>query len=461
MAETRRGPTVGAMRQLLALAVLALAVAAAGCGGSHRGTPVVVDTDLSTDDAVALLYLADNPRVDVGAVTVSGTGLVHCPDGARIALDLLALAGRHDVPVACGSSVPLGGANAVPDGWRQAADGVFGLTLPRSSANPDASAVALLRRTGPGSTVVELAPMTNLAEAFRADPGLADKVQRVVAMGGAVGVPGNVAEQPVAETNVWLDPAAARVVARSGVPLTLVPLDATNGVPITAYFAQALARHHYATPEATFVWELMQSAGLDRGGQYFWDPLAASVVVDRSLVRTVDRRLEIADDGRTVVTPGGPTAVALAADRTRFERQLLSTLLHGKTVAIPPARPDATVTLTAAGCRYQGAKDLTAGPLVLDTVNRTSTPFAWAIGHLDGRHTLADLRRYAARLKGPVTPPAWFTADAGGGPVPPHARTTWRAAASLSPTGSAIFVCATQSPTRVWLAAELPVFGTT
>lgn len=447
------------MRSCLALAIVSLALLTAGCGSHRASTPVVVDTDLSTDDTIALLYLAGNPRVDVRAVTVSGTGLVHCPAGARIALDLLALAGRPEVPVACGSGEPLAGANAVPDSWRQAADGLFGLKLPPSSAAAEPSAVDLLRRTLPGATVVELAPMTNLAETFRADPGLSRKVRRVVAMGGAVAVPGNVAEQPGAETNVWLDPAAARVVARSAAPLTLVPLDATNGVPVGPSFADALARSHYVTPEATFAWELVQATGMDRGGQYFWDPLAASVALDPAVVRTVERRLEVADDGRTVATAPGTTAVALSADRPRFERQLLSTLLHGAPVAIPPDRADATLTLTAAGCRYSGATKLTAGPLVLETVNRTPTPFAWAIGHVDGTHTVADLRRYAAKLKGQVTAPSWFVGDAGGQPVPPHARIPWRASVSLSPSGTAVVVCATLSPARAWLAAELPVFG--
>ena len=448
------------MRSCLALAIVALALLAAGCGEQRTTTAVVIDTDLSTDDTIALLYLADDPRVDVRAVTVSGTGLVHCPAGARIALDLLALAGRGDVPVACGSSVPLAGANAVPDSWRQAADGLFGLTLPVSPAKPEASAVGLLRRTLPGATVVELAPMTNLAEAFRADPGLAGQVRRVVAMGGAVAVPGNVAEQPAAETNIWLDPEAARAVMRSVVPLTLVPLDATNGVPVTPAFAGALARSHWATPEATFAWELISATGMDRGGQYFWDPLAATAVVDPAVVRTVERHVEVAGDGDTVASAGGTTAVAVSADRPRFERQLLSTLLHGEPAAIPPDRPDATLTLTAAGCRYSGASKLTAGPLVLETVNRTSAPFAWAIGHVDGTHTVADLRRYAARLKGQVTAPSWLVSDAGGQPVPPHARIPWRASVSLSPSGTAVVVCATLSPARAWLAAEVPVFGT-
>lgn len=76
------------MRRVVVLSA-ALLLGVAGCGGTRSArVPVVVDTDLSTDDAIALLYLLESPRVDVRAVTVPGTGLVHCPaipsDPARL-----------------------------------------------------------------------------------------------------------------------------------------------------------------------------------------------------------------------------------------------------------------------------------------------------------------------------------------------------------------------------------------
>lgn len=120
---------------------------------------------------------------------------MHCPDGARIALELLAVAGRPDVRVACGAGHPLQGLNAVPTEWRGAADGLFGVTLPpaRRDAEPDAVALleSAIEEAPRAPTVLELAPMTNLASAVRSQPGLARRLERVVAMGGAVDVPGN------------------------------------------------------------------------------------------------------------------------------------------------------------------------------------------------------------------------------------------------------------------------------
>ena len=66
----------------LTLAALVVALATVGCGsGGTSRMSLVVDTDLSSDDVLALLYLAQDPGVDLRAVTVSGTGLVHCPGG--------------------------------------------------------------------------------------------------------------------------------------------------------------------------------------------------------------------------------------------------------------------------------------------------------------------------------------------------------------------------------------------
>ncbi len=449
------------MRRVVAFLLL---LVVAGCGGTRAARmPVIVDTDLSNDDVIALLYLAQDTHVDLRAVAVAGTGLVHCPAGAQNTRRLLAVIGRSDIPVACGRSEPLRGANAVPDEWRTAADGLFGLTLPPAPHAAGDGAAALLRdaiETSPSRpTIIELAPMTNLAEAFLARPGLRQKVRRVVAMGGAVTVPGNAPDNPAAEVNMWVDPAAARVVARSGVPLTLVPLDATNSVPVTTYFGQALKQYHYATSAATLAWDLVEATGMDRGGSYFWDPLAAATAVIPSLARySTEKMLEVADDGRTIVSRGGGARIATGADRVRFEHELLSVLLGGRAFAIPPDTPDATLTFTGSGCRYSGKPSLTAGSVVVDAVNRSAQTFGWAVGRLDGTHTLADLKRYVAGLGARIEPPPWFTVDASV-TVPPRSRGTWTITAQLSTTGSTIFLCLEQTPLRVWFPTVVPVYG--
>jgi inosine-uridine nucleoside N-ribohydrolase len=324
------------LRAVLAAAVgIALLAVVAGCGGSPRAAPVplIVDTDLSSDDLIALAALARDPDVRLQAVAVSGTGLVECPNGARIAASLLSAVGQPHVPVACGRTLPLALSHTVPPDWRAAANDMFGLELP-PGAPPAGSAVSLLQRTidgsGPPPTVLELAPMTNLGELLRQRPQVAEKIHEIVAMGGAVSVPGNAPENDIAETNLWLDPAAAKGVLESGAPVRLVPLDATNDVPVTTSFTERLERRH-ETPAAKIVWELIRGTGMDQGGQYFWDPLAALAVAHPELVSTSALRLAVdtsgAKSGRTAIADGGAEArVAVHADRAAFERMLLDLL---------------------------------------------------------------------------------------------------------------------------------------
>ncbi len=134
-------------------------------------TPVVVDTDLSFDDILALAYLLRSPEVDVRAVTVTGTGLVHCLPGLQVMAQLLTTLGRSDVPVSCGRDEPLAGDHAFPAEWRETADDAYGLALETASvSNPSETAPELLLSVADSSsdpiTVVALGPLTNLADAL-------------------------------------------------------------------------------------------------------------------------------------------------------------------------------------------------------------------------------------------------------------------------------------------------------
>ena len=135
-------------------------------------------------------------------------------------------------------------------------------------------------------TIVALGPLTNLAEALLATPSLADKIARIVIMGGTLRVAGNIREvnprieNSFAEWNIFCDPYAADVVFQSGAPITLVPLDATNQAPLSDAFVQRLASGP-ATPASQFVLRAIRRIQPMLRGQmfYLWDPLAAVVAV--------------------------------------------------------------------------------------------------------------------------------------------------------------------------------------
>jgi inosine-uridine nucleoside N-ribohydrolase len=389
---------------------------------------VVVDTDMGPDDALALLYLVSRRDLDVRAVAVSGTGLARCPDGARRALELLAAADRPDIPVACGRDHPLAGFNAFPPEWRDPADAFFGVMLPPVSNRPDPrGAVALLKDAIAASPrqveLVALGPLTDVAELLRERP---ERLAGIHAMAGSVDAPGNIGKgHEGAEYNLWIDPVAADEVLRSGVPVTLVPLDATNAVPATVFFALGLQRYHYATPAASLAWELMDVNRMHAGGRYFWDPLAAAALATPEVVRFGNRRLRATREGRLVNDRSRPAVrVAVGADRARFERELLGTLIGGARFEIPAAEVGAAITCETAGCTYTGPTEVpAAGEGAFDTINRSSTEITHVLGRLGDDRGVDDLRR-AVRPGRPFDPPLWFSPVATG-TTPPHSTMTW------------------------------------
>jgi inosine-uridine nucleoside N-ribohydrolase len=424
----------------LAAVLAAVVLVGAGCGGRTAATPVVVDTDMSTDDIVALLYAASSPKLDLKAVTVSGTGLTTCPAGARHALQLLAVAGRADVPVACGRAEPLAGANQFPVEWRSRADAFFGLELPPVARKARGTATDLLAGVIGHTkhvTLLSLAPLTDTADLLRAHPALGRRLTRIVAMGGALDVPGNVGSgHERAEYNVWIDPVAAQRVLASDVPVTIVPLDATNDVPVTVFFSEALRRYHYATPAATAAWELFQQTpAVWTGGQYFWDPLAAAAVTRPQFLGYARQRVRVdVSSGRLAASPAGPAVdVATSAQRPAFERELLRTLLGGAPFAIAQnvARP--ALVFDGASCRYQGPAAGQAGTVTFDTVDRSAIAFAYrVVDRSNGLPGTTELR----------------------GETPPHGRLTW--VGFLSP-GTKSISCSAGSHTT--LAGTITLAG--
>ena len=153
-------------------------------------TPVVLDGDFGPDDMMALFYLLQRPDLDVLAVTVSGTGLVHCPQGAANAAAILSHLGRADIPVACGPDEPTAGGNAFPEEWRAGSDELAtSLGVEPYIGHVDTDAVGLLTETigGAGQPVrlLVLGPMTNIALALDASPDLVDDIADITTMAGA------------------------------------------------------------------------------------------------------------------------------------------------------------------------------------------------------------------------------------------------------------------------------------
>ena len=232
--------------------------------------PVIVDDDGSPDGMVALSYVLQNPQLQVEAITVV-QGEATPEIFAQNTVQMLTRLNKTDIPVAAGRPTPLQGDNAFPDLWRADSDNFFGVSLPEAEAAPlSISAPELIIQTIKESpqpiTILATGPLTNIAEAFRQDPSIAENIAAIHVMGGAVYVGGNLYESPtpidneVAEWNIWVDPLAAQEVfvetLELGVPLYLSPLDATNQIPFTA--TDAAAWRTAGTPEAILAADLME-----------------------------------------------------------------------------------------------------------------------------------------------------------------------------------------------------------
>ena len=303
--------------------------------------PVILDVDMAHEDIFSALFLLSHPNVDLRAITVSGTGEAHCGPGVENALGLVAVSGHEDIPVACGRETPLAGTHEFPADWRQAADDAYGVSIPTGGAASHLSAsdlmIDIIQNAEEPITIVAVGPLTNIAEAIRKEAGLSANIEEIYIMGGAVKVEGNVGNSGVgiqnehAEWNIYIDPTAANIVLNSGIPIILVPLDATKDVPVTRNFYRVFEKS-LDTPSANLVYEMLTAnlGFVDSGGFQFWDSLTAAIFTDQSIATFEDMELEVVEvegpeSGRTVTTTSGSKIkVAISADRKTFEQTLLT-----------------------------------------------------------------------------------------------------------------------------------------
>jgi pyrimidine-specific ribonucleoside hydrolase len=261
----------------------------------------------------------------------------------RNARGLLALAGYEQIPVACGRETPFDGGHAFPDEWRTGVDNMLGLTLPAPPSpvtDPRQDAPQLLASIadahGGNLALITLGPLTNIADALQIDPSLGTNLANFYVMGGAVSVPGNVqltdGNMSAAEWNLYADPHAAALVFQTDMPITLVPLDATNNIPLTTSYLKQLEANHQ-TPVADFVYRLLHENQFlfEPGAYYLWDTLAAVLFTDPSLSTFREERLQIIEDGiesgRTVKAPNGASIrIPSSVDATRFQHLFLDVL---------------------------------------------------------------------------------------------------------------------------------------
>jgi purine nucleosidase len=251
--------------------------------------PFLIDTDVASDDAVALIMALRNPQVEVSAITTVA-GNVGVEQATRNALYTAELCGSR-VPVFAGAEKPLRREHYGAD-WFHGRDGFGDHDYPPPKRMTEritaADAIIATVEAHPGALeIVTLGPLTNIALTLRKQPDIAQKVRRCVVMGGAPCCEGNVT--PAAEYNIWCDPEAARIVMRSGLPVELVGwhLSRDGAVLNASDIEHVLA---FSNPIAHFAIECnstAQQAFLVQTGEHgiaLPDPVTMAVALDPSIV---------------------------------------------------------------------------------------------------------------------------------------------------------------------------------
>jgi purine nucleosidase len=271
---------------------------------------IIVDTDIGTDDAVALLLALKTANAHVEAITtVAGnTDVDSCVRNAAYVQELCGT----NIPVFRGAAVPLAGRRH----RRQPVhgdDGLGGLGLrPRRPPQVAGAAVPaliqLIRGRPREVTLVTLGPLTNIGLALRDAPDLASAVRATVVMGGAID--GGGTATAVAEFNIWADPEAARIVLGSGMPVTLVDIAPSRGP--CALDASDVARLAATDTAAARFVAAMCGAGSREGAAGLPDAIAMAVaLVPPLVIASSARHVEVdttdsATRGQTTVDSGDP-----------------------------------------------------------------------------------------------------------------------------------------------------------
>ncbi len=327
--------------------------------------PVIHDNDGSMDDAIALLYLLIDDNIHVKAITMPGTGEAG-PKGAENIAALAAYVNKPNIPVAYGNDSPLGPVQPVekafPSYIRAAVDNLLDNTGIQPSLEPILDdPVELMRKTLAESsepvTILATGPLTNVALLIEKYPLLAnDKIEKIVIMGGAYKVPGNIqgldpkSQNKVAEWNIIADPEAADVVFSSGIPIQSIALDATNQVKITESFMASLKSNPHPIIQVvyTFYVNLKNAVGdkVFDNDVYLWDALAAMLLKNEDL-STYEQASVTVDmqNAKTIESQTPPLNVSIAR-KLREPSAILEMLVQGltKQSALKTPEPVAAIT---------------------------------------------------------------------------------------------------------------------
>src|SRR5262245_43758053 len=297
--------------------------------------PVIIDTDIGSDidDAFALALALASPELDIQAITTVGG---QADDRAWIVCRFLSHGGFRSIPVAFGREPQL----RFPLDWQIQYRRHPAPTFNRTQKPEKMSAVELMHqkiKEQPGKlTIIALGPLTNVAQLLRDHPDARPLIKRIVLMGGSILIGYDGKQQPEPEWNIKSDIAAAQAVFTSGVPLTVVPLDATATLKLGRQERDRLfSAYTPLTLQLQTLYELW-----DKQTPILFDPAAVAAAFDERFLTIETMNLYVDDKGMTRVGDGdGRVKVAVATKQAEFVRWFVERVRSvGKTMLPAPPK---------------------------------------------------------------------------------------------------------------------------
>lgn len=306
---------------------------------------LILDIDTGIDDSMALAYALGKKDIDVVGIVCS-FGNVDVNLAVKNTLKMLKLLGREDIPVFKGESNRV---NNTPYQHREicsiihGVNGIGEIELEKSDKEVQKmSGVDFLIESAnkykDDLVIVPVGPLTNIARAIEKDSSFASKVGKVVIMGGALTVMGNVTLN--SEANIHEDPLAAKILFESGANVTMVGLDVTMKTLFSCDNCLELRKLNtnkslkFADMIDFYIKFYVEKSGCN--GCALHDPLAVAVAIDPNIVSTIPMHLTCLTDnigyGRTVgdikklKLPNPKTKVCLDVNVDEFLKDFKSTL---------------------------------------------------------------------------------------------------------------------------------------
>ncbi|MBD2434320.1 MULTISPECIES: nucleoside hydrolase [Fischerella] len=297
---------------------------------------VLMDHDGGVDDYLATMLLMTMDHIQLLGVVVTPADCYVQPavSATRKILDLM---GGSHIPVA---ESTVRGINPFPYLYRRDSFVVDHLPILNQSdriitplvAEPGQDfMVKLLREAPEPVTLMVTGPLTTLATALDKAPDIETKIQKVVWMGGALNVPGNVeknwepGQDGSAEWNVYWDAVSAARVWQTQIEIIMCPLDLTNNVPVTSEIVRKMGqqRHYPISDLAGQCYALVIPQDY-----YFWDVLATAYLARPELYQLRQWETEIVtsglSQGRTKIVSGGRKIYAMdKVDKEAFYAYIL------------------------------------------------------------------------------------------------------------------------------------------